>query len=162
MYVNATNLLTAREHFFVHQLLTKIYPCNEMFFACHAFVSRPNADYKITSREYERLKLNFSRLSSEINKGKKMSKESIEKLRKSLTGRKLSIEHRKNLTGKKRSDKSKQKMSAAKKGKPSSRLGVILSEETKSKMAAAHRGKHLSEETKKKISETIKNKGALC
>ena len=53
-------LLTAREHFFCHQLLIKIYPCDKMFYALHSFVSRPNADYKITSREYEKLKKEFS------------------------------------------------------------------------------------------------------
>lgn len=53
-------LLTAREHFFCHQLLTKIYPSDKMFYALHSFISRPNADYKITSREYEKLKKDFS------------------------------------------------------------------------------------------------------
>lgn len=53
-------LLTAREHFFCHQLLIKIYPCDKMFYALHSFISRPNADYKITSREYEKLKKEFS------------------------------------------------------------------------------------------------------
>ena len=53
-------LLTAREHFFVHQLLIKIYPCDKMFYALHSFISRPNADYKITSKEYEKLKKDFS------------------------------------------------------------------------------------------------------
>ena len=53
-------LLTAREHFFCHQLLIKIYPCDKMFYALHSFVSRPNADYKIASREYEKLKKEFS------------------------------------------------------------------------------------------------------
>lgn len=54
-------LLTAREHFFCHQLLAKIYPSDQMFYALHSFISRPNADYKITSREYERLKNEFSK-----------------------------------------------------------------------------------------------------
>lgn len=53
-------LLTAREHFFCHQLLTKIYPSDKMFFALHAFISRPNSDYHITSKEYERIKLEWS------------------------------------------------------------------------------------------------------
>lgn len=48
--------LTPREHFFCHQLLTKIYPCSEMFFAVAAFAKRPNNDYGITSKEYQRLK----------------------------------------------------------------------------------------------------------
>ena len=70
--------LTAREHFFVHQLLTKIYPGSEMTFAIHAFVSRPNADYKITSKEYERIKKSFSKLQSERMTGHKVSKETSE------------------------------------------------------------------------------------
>lgn len=54
-------LLTAREHFFCHQLLAKIYPGDKMFYALHSFISRPNADYKISSIEYERLKDEFSK-----------------------------------------------------------------------------------------------------
>lgn len=54
-------LLTAREHFFCHQLLAKIYPGDKMFYALHSFISRPNADYKITSRQYDRIKEEFSK-----------------------------------------------------------------------------------------------------
>lgn len=151
-------LLTAREHFFCHQLLTKIYPSSQMFFALHAFVSRPNADYKITSKEYERLKIEFRKRSSEVNKGKVMSIESRQKIKESLTGRTLTNEHKKHLSEWVRTDEMKQKMSLAHKGKPSSRRGKILSEETKQRMAAAHRGKSRSEDTKKKISETLKNR----
>lgn len=78
-------LLTAREHFFVHQLLAKIYTCNKMFFAIHAFVSRPNADYKITSREYERIKKDFvvriRPIARKANLGRKLSPEAIEKIK---------------------------------------------------------------------------------
>lgn len=52
-------LLTAREHFFCHQLLYKIYPSKEMAYAITAFIRRPNntlSTYKITSREYQRLR----------------------------------------------------------------------------------------------------------
>ena len=72
--------LTARERFFVHQLLTKIYPGSEMTFAIHAFVSRPNADYKITSREYERIKKSFSKLQSERMTGHYVSPETGKKI----------------------------------------------------------------------------------
>ncbi len=89
-------LLTAREHFFVHQLLAKIYPCNEMFFACNAFISRPNADYKISSKEYEKLKIEFIErmrpIAKKCNTGRKHTPEAIEKikaarLRQTLSGR---------------------------------------------------------------------------
>lgn len=73
-------LLTAREHFFVHELLTKIYPTPQMTYALHAFVSRPNADYKITSREYERIKIEFSKLHSERMTGRYVSPETGKKL----------------------------------------------------------------------------------
>lgn len=71
-------LLTAREHFFVHELLTKIYPTPQMTYALHAFISRPNADYKITPREYERIKIEFSKLHSERMTGREVSKETSE------------------------------------------------------------------------------------
>lgn len=75
-------LLTAREHFFVHELLTKIYPTPQMTYALHAFVSRPNADYKITSREYERIKIEFSKLHSERMTGRYVSPETGKKISK--------------------------------------------------------------------------------
>jgi len=73
-----------------------------------------------------------------FNKGTN-SPETIEKVRKALTGKKLSEEH-------------KLKLSLAKRGK-------ILSAETKEKMSLASKGKKKSEETKKRISEAkLENK----
>ena len=60
-------LLTAREHFFCHQLLSKIYPSKEMAYALIAFTIRPNSNYKISSREYEQLKIMHSNLRKGIN-----------------------------------------------------------------------------------------------
>ncbi len=52
-------LLTAREHFFCHQLLTKIYPGKEMAFALHLLLTTNNGKQVILSREYEKIeKLN--------------------------------------------------------------------------------------------------------
>lgn len=79
--------LTAREHFFCHQLLIKIYPTNQMFYALHAFIVRPNCNmtnYRITSREYQRLKEKFSVLRKNTPspmKGKHLSIETIEKIK---------------------------------------------------------------------------------
>ena len=75
--------LTAREHFFCHQLLTKIYPTKSMFYALYAFTNSPNTDfsnYKITSRIYEKLRLEFSHIKSEETKKwwKTLSNEEIE------------------------------------------------------------------------------------
>lgn len=50
-------LLTAREHFFIHQLLTKIYPGKEMAFALHLLsTTKKGKQVIITSREYEKIK----------------------------------------------------------------------------------------------------------
>ena len=46
-------LLTAREHFFCHQLLTKIYPCEKMFRALAIFCKYKQKQRKLTSRQYE-------------------------------------------------------------------------------------------------------------
>lgn len=56
--------LTAREHFFCHQLLTKIYPSNSMFFALSqmAFCTENSNRIKCASYEYSRIKEKFSEL----------------------------------------------------------------------------------------------------
>lgn len=59
--------LTAREHFFCHQLLTKIYPSFEMhsamWFLCIS------GKYKMSSRFYEKLKIEISKKLRENHKG---------------------------------------------------------------------------------------------
>lgn len=55
--------LTAKEHFFCHQLLTKIYPNHSMVSALWHLMYRlkyKNVKVKISSREYERIKKQFS------------------------------------------------------------------------------------------------------
>lgn len=64
-------LLTAREHFFCHQLLCKIYPSREMAYALTAFIRRPNttlSSYKITSKEYQRLRELHSNMQKNLMK----------------------------------------------------------------------------------------------
>ena len=106
------------------------------------------------------------------------SKETIEKIRQSNTGRKLSMESRKKISlaqlGKKRkplSEETKQKirlkhlgkklspehilkMSIAKKGKPGWNTGKHWSEEMKKKLSMAHLGHVHTEDQKKKISKS--------
>lgn len=60
-------LLTAREHYFCHQLLTKIYPTKEMIFALWRLSH--SSKHKVSSREYERLRVLVGQASSELNKG---------------------------------------------------------------------------------------------
>lgn len=88
-------LLTAREHFFCHQLLTKIYPCNQMQMALVAFCIRPNVDYKITSREYEKLKKLNRELSRNRMLNVKKNPESVKKSAEKRRGVKRSEEAKK-------------------------------------------------------------------
>lgn len=65
-------LLTAREHFIAHKLLCEIYPTNDKLF--HAYwmmctCKTPNRMYKISSREYSRIKQKFSESISKLNTG---------------------------------------------------------------------------------------------
>lgn len=51
--------LTAQEHFFCHQLLTKIYPCKKMIYAAYAMAC--DKRWKCSSRSYQRLKEAYSK-----------------------------------------------------------------------------------------------------
>lgn len=69
-------LLTAREHFICHKLLVEIYPEDKsLFFALfmlmYAKNKYQNRDYKISSREYERIKEINSKIISEKFSGNK-------------------------------------------------------------------------------------------
>ena len=52
--------LTAREHFFCHQLLTKIYPTPEMYFALSKFMSNSSGGRILTSTEYDKCRMAVS------------------------------------------------------------------------------------------------------
>lgn len=79
------------------------------------------------------------------------------------TKRKLSDKAKKRLSdptkvpmyGKHLSEEARKKISNSRKGKPSPRKGVKLTEETKEKLRKANVGKKLSEETRKKIGESV-------
>ena len=159
-------LLTAREHFFCHKLLTKIYLGKEMAYALYTFINRPNADYKITSREYERLKLEFSIFISNRNinnnyaKGHhwKLSDETKKNMSKARKGKPLSEKCKlskkeyivKNITGKtyeeifgeEKAAIIKEKMSSIRKGK-------------------THKSKSQKEETKNRIRVSMKNRKVI-
>lgn len=139
--------LTAREHFFCHQLLTKIWSSKQMTYALFAMTldKHGHRENRLTSKEYEKLKKNYRELLSKIprtaewryaiskaNLGKKMSKEAC------------------------------QKMSQAKKGKTSNRKGIKLSDETKRKISEScshhqswNKGKQTPNSTKEKIRKAL-------
>ena len=134
-------LLTAREHFFCHQLLTKIYPGQKMSFALIAFTTRPNADYKISSKEYERLK----KLHSSLKKGKSsfLNEESKKKALKKARETKI-----KNGTlHKSPSESCRNQIS-----------NTLKRRYTLKELKAYNKGHPLNESTKEKISTTLKTK----
>lgn len=82
-------LLTPREHFFCHQLLVKIYENDrekfmKMSYALFKFTALPHADYKITSKEYARIKENLSKATSILFTGRKQTSEWIRKRTESM------------------------------------------------------------------------------
>lgn len=63
-------LLTAREHFFCHQLLTKIYPNSNMFLSLWYLANDGQNKYLLkSSHEYEKLKIKAAEKLSQLNKG---------------------------------------------------------------------------------------------
>lgn len=93
-----------------------------------------------------------------INTGKILTLETRQKISKALLGRKgwhRTLQHnenmRKSLTGKKRSAEICKKFSEMRKG-------MKLSKETREKIGNAHRGKKISDETRKKMSNAAKGK----
>jgi hypothetical protein len=154
-----TNLvdLTAREHFIAHKLLCKIYPNDKgIHLAVWAMVtwqsSKNSRIYKISSREYESIKMSVATVISEIQRNRKHSphsKETKQKISAALSGKSKSREHINNMS------QSLKGRSVWNKGV----TGVIKdSNETREKKRQAHLGKKrkpLSEDTKDKIRKSL-------
>ncbi len=116
-----------------------------------------------------------NRINSESKKGKKLSEATKKKISISKTGKHLSEETKKKISGSmkgkntyKRTEATKKKMSIAQTGKNGPMFGRTgekhpnygkhLSEETKKKISESLKGKKHSEETKKKMSDAKKGK----
>lgn len=68
-------LLTAREHFFCHQLLSKIYPNSNMMLALWRLANDGHHNYIVkNSKEYEKLRIKVSEKLSKLYKGKSKNK----------------------------------------------------------------------------------------
>ena len=68
-------LLTAREHFFCHQLLSKIYPNSNIFLALWRLANDDQNNYIVKgSKEYEKLRIKVSEKLSALYKGKSKNK----------------------------------------------------------------------------------------
>jgi len=134
-------LLTPREHFFCHQLLTKIYPCSEMIYAY--FLMSHNGKYKVTSRDYERSKA----MMGEMKRQQVFTDEHRAKISKALKGRKITWDtsHEYVMTEEIRH---KMKKAAQERAK---------SDEWRKKISETSKGRRWSDEQKRKASESHKN-----
>lgn len=155
---NASNLilLTAREHFIAHWLLSKIHKDFKSLYALSYMIANNNSR-RLTSRQFEIARIAFSQANSLAKKGIKLSEEHKKKLIEARKGYIHSEETKKKIgnsnKGKIVSEETRQKMS-------NSKIGTVLSpftEEHKRKIGEAHKGKIVSEETRKKISERASN-----
>ena len=132
-------LLTAREHYLAHKYLVQMFPNSPLVFAFWR-LSTDNRGRTITAEEYEYAKKLVSAQSSKLNKGRKCSRATRDKLRNARLGYKHSDEVKlkisKSHIGKRHAQETKLKMSIAKQGKP----GNKWSEESKANLSARYKG----------------------
>jgi len=145
-------LLTAREHYVCHKLLTYIYKRNKKIanaFCRMTWDKKGNRNISSRDYAYARELKSLIPISEETRKKLKPSNERKQQLSEKLKGNKL---HK----NKKHSEKTKQKIREKRKLQiiPS---GYHLSKETKDKISKKTKGRILSKETKQKISKA--NKG---
>jgi hypothetical protein len=157
-------LLTAKEHFISHKLLTKIYVDRNIniafWFMCYSN-KKGRETIKISSRDYayakelrnllpvpEETKIKIS----EANKGRIKSSNECENIRQSKLGNKNPM------FGKKLSEETKKKMSESHKGQMAWNKGIEFSDETRKKMSISGKIKIFTEDHKKKISLSHKNR----
>lgn len=121
-------LLTGREHFIAHLLLSKIYDNVSMMYALWMMCNYAKKNFKVHSRFYE---------SARIQHSKNVSK---------------------TLTGRIRTERHKINLSNSLKGRTSPTEGKFLSELTKTKISRSLTGKIQSKETRDKRSDAQKGK----
>jgi hypothetical protein len=148
-----TNLveLTAREHFLCHMLLCEMYPeeiklVTSLWLMAIGKKRKKENKYTIGSRIYESLKIKNAKNQSKSQTGRKLSEETKLKMSEAKLGKKLPEE-------------TKQKMRKPKSS--TENMSRPKSEETKEKIRQSMMGQNknkMSEETKKKIYTTERNK----
>lgn len=168
-------ILTAREHFICHWLLSEIYPTNSGLAYTFLLFNNPKKGskrYISNSKIYAYAKLRMSE-SLKGSKKPERSAEHKEKLRIAQTGKKYSDESRKKMSeshkgqpgpgkGKHRSEETCKKISEKNKGRQSSQKDRVLSVEQRLKMSLAFTGipkGPMSKSHKKNLSNA--NKGRI-
>lgn len=174
---NKSNIahLTAKEHFICHRLLTKFTTGkNQLAMSRAAWrITHSNINHqrlKISSSLYEKLKIKSAEDHSKLMKNIPKTTEHIANMKNAFKGRKSSFK------GKTHSDKVKIESSIrikknktngdgvyskeAREKRIASRKGYTHSEETKRKISESQKGKTVivSDQTKSKISETLKER----
>jgi len=164
-------VVTGKEHRLLHILLPKMTITAEhtksMWYAAWMILRTKNKHQNRTvsnGKAYELAKMLIAKYSSQLHKGKTVSKETREKLSKSCQGRESAFK------GKSHSKESKQKLSTARKGKTNSpeTVAKILesrqhyrhSIETRRKISESQLGKIVvvSDKTRKNISNSLKGR----
>jgi hypothetical protein len=155
-------LLTAKEHFVCHKLLTYIYKGNRKI-ACafYRMTFDKKGKHDISSRDYAYAKELFKSIPQKyyydiwVEKyGKEKANEKYDKLIKILKKPK-SEEHKNNLKGKNKGKKHTIEQNLDHNRKVSETLkGHSTSKETRQKLSESNRGKIRSEETRKKQSDS--------
>jgi hypothetical protein len=167
-------LLTGREHFVAHKLLVEMHPNNHsLMWALHRMMFSKNKKterlYNPSSRDYERFRVEFSKMVSKQQSNVPKSEEHRKNLSKSKKGTKMSESFINNLKetmkgennpnyGNKWTEDMKQNLSRKKKGVPSK---VVWTDEMREMVSNKTKGKYNgTEETKKKISQTLTGRKA--
>lgn len=159
--------LTAREHFLVHKLLCEIYPDNrKLHYAYWSFVNKFGSkgqlrDYRVSSREYARIKERLSQLGHSLETRQKLSEANIGKVQSAESNKKRSDAAKGKIAwnkGLKLTEEQIAKHATHQPGYTVWNKGIPRTDETKQKISNANKGKHsmlkgpMRDETKKKLS----------
>ena len=124
-------ILTAKEHFIAHLLLTKMYPENSKIAFAFRAMSKLISKYHMNGRKFSKL-----RIEKNLHIGLKRSEETKKRMSEAQKGRIFSEE-------------TKRKMSLAHQGQIPWSKGKTFSDEHKIRLSESHKGKRYSKRVEK-------------
>lgn len=145
-------LLTAREHFIAHKLLVNIYKnidkdaYHKMNHALFRFLySKNSPEYKINSKEYERIRIKHAQATSHFMSGRVFSKEAKNNM---SAAQKLYFKNNPgHFLGKKHTEQTKIKMSEIQSGAGNPQYGLERPDDVKQKISNTMKGHKKSAST---------------